>query len=297
MRRILAALLLATHAAHAEAPSLTLPIPPGPPPATCTPIASPATATIALRETFRDDFDAFDPYAGPWTPHFDHNTYDDWRARTLTGNGEIQLYVDPRYRGAAGRPLGLDPFRAAGGTLTITAKQTPSALRRDLHDFPYVSGMISSRRSFLQRYGYFEIGARLPFVAGAWPAFWLLSPGAWPPEIDVIEMRGDEPAMHVHLHWSEDGAHRASGCRLPLADPGGVHSYGLLWQPDSLVYYLDREPVAWLRSRPGFDRPMYLLANLAVGGAWAGTPEPGGFPASYGIDWIAAYRIDRAGVR
>jgi beta-glucanase (GH16 family) len=299
MRRILgaAALLVVADTALAQPPALTLAVPTGPAPTACAALDAPPTAPVALAETFRDDFDAFDPYGGRWTPHFDHNRYGDWHARTLTANGEAQVYVDPRYQGDADRPLGLDPFRAAGGLLTITARPTPEGLRDAIGGFAYVSGLISSRRSFLQRYGYFEIRARSPSAAGAWPAFWLLASGGRPPEIDVLETRGDEPDLHVRLHWREGGAHRSSGCRLPRPRSAGLHAYGVLWRADALVYYLDRAPVAWIRSRPGLDRPMYLLANLAVGGRWAGAPDGAQYPAEYAIDWIAAFQVLGGDVR
>jgi beta-glucanase (GH16 family) len=284
---------LAGGAAGQPADLLLAAPPPGPAPAACSPVvAAPAGPPLALRQTFADDFDAFDPYAGPWTPHFDHNAYGDWRARTLAANGEAQIYVDPRYRGGGDAALGLDPFRLGGGRLALVAAPAPDALRPTLHGFAFTSGLVSSRRSFLQRHGYFEIRARLPSAPGAWAAFWLLSPGRWPPEIDVMEARGGEEAVHVHAHWHADGRHRASGCRLALPHAGdGLHSFGLLWQPDALTFYLDRRPAAWIAGKPGLDRPMYLLANLAVGG-WGGTPDPARYPAAFEIDRIAAYRLE-----
>lgn len=266
-------------------------------PEACTPIADRTAALepIELRARFRDDFAAFDPYGGRWTPHFDHNAYGDWRARTLAANRELQLYVDPRYRGAGRVPLGLDPFRADGGVLALRASPVPDVLRPQLHGFGYMSGMISSRRSLLQRYGYFEVRARVPAAPGAWAAFWLLSPGRWPPEIDVFESRGGDEAAYVHVHWRDGGVHRSSGCRLPVAGPSrGFHSYGVLWRPDSVTFYLDRAPVAWIGAKPGLDRPMYLLANLAVGG-WGGTPDPVRYPDALEIDWIAAFDLAGGG--
>ena len=110
----------------------------------------------------------------------------------------------------------------------------------------------------------------------------------------MFEHRGSEPAIHMHLHWSEAGEHRASGCEQPLADTSTrFHSYGVLWQPDPITYYLDRTPVAWIRAKPGLDRPMYLLANLAVGGRWPGPPDATTTRSStYEIDWIAAFARD-----
>ena len=283
--------------AAAQVP-LVLPGPPeGPAPDRCRPIApgGGGATPVTLYQSFHDEFDDFDLYGGLWTPHFDHNGYRDWRARTLEANGEAQLYVDPRYAGSGARPLGLDPFSAGDGVLGLVARPTPAPAGPYLHGFRYVSGMLSSRDSFVQRLGYFEIRARLPAGAGLWPAFWLLSPGAWPPEIDVMEARGT-PGYRVTVHWEESGAHVSSGCEIPLADASeAFHSYGVLWSTRALVFYLDGTPMAWIAAKPGFDRPMYLLANLAVGG-WAGEPDARTmFPATYEIDRIAAYLLPEAG--
>lgn len=296
----LAVLILALSSAAASAGSGPL-ILPGLPlresPERCRPIAPGEAAGPDLRlvETFSDDFDSFELYGGPWTPHFDHNPYGDWRARTLVGNDELQIYVDPAYAGVGRRPLGLDPFAPGDGVLGLVARPTPAAALARLRGFRYVSGMISSRASLLQTYGYFEIRARLPGGAGLWPAFWLLTPGEWPPEIDVMEARG-APGYAVRLHWTEDGARRSSGCDVPLPDGGAdFHAYGVLWTPEAVAFYLDRVPVAWIRAKPGFDRPMYMLANLAVGG-WAGEPDDStAFPAVYTIDRIAAWSLAGAG--
>ena len=273
---------------------LVLPgLPRGEAPGRCRPIGphAPTGPAVRLAASFRDDFEHFDLYGGPWTPHFDHGPYDDWRARTLVGNDERQIYVDPAYPGIGGQPLGLDPFALGPGVLGLVARPTPRAALPRLRGFPYVSGMISSRASLLRKYGYFEIRARLPAGAGLWPAFWLLAPGGWPPEIDVMEARG-APGYTVHVHWSEGGVHHASGCDIPLADgTAAFHDFGVLWTPAAIAFYLDRVPVSWMRTKPGFDRPMYMLANLAVGG-WAGEPDATtSFPATFAIDRIAAWAL------
>ena len=109
----------------------------------------------------------------------------------------------------------------------------------------------------------------------------------------MLEHRGGEPAVHMHLHWSEQGEHRASGCERPLRDASApFHTYGVLWQPVSITYYLDHIPVAWIRTKPGLDRPMYLLANLAIGGHWPGPPDATTpLSATYELDWIAAFAV------
>lgn len=290
----LALLALALLAAPAAAADLVLPgLPAGEAPERCRPIhrADVPGPSVRLDASFSDDFERFDLYGGAWTPHFDHGAYDDWQARTLAANDELQLYVDPAYPGIGGQPLGLDPFVLRDGVLGLVAGRTPRAALPRLRGFPYVSGMISSRASLVQQYGYFEIRARLPGGRGLWPAFWLLTPGAWPPEIDAMEARG-APGYAVHVHWRDGDAHQSSGCDIPLADGADVfHDFGVLWTPAAIAFYLDRAPVAWIRTKPGFDRPMYMLANLAVGG-WAGAPDDTtAFPATFAIDRIAAWTL------
>lgn len=287
--------LLLFGVAQAGVADLTLPAPPdGPPPTACAPITAPGAGLVALRETFRDNFTDFDPLGGRWLTHYNHNPGTYWQSRTLEPNEERQIYVDPSYTGTGSTSLGLDPFSVSDGVLTIRAEPVPKSLRAALHDFPYMSGMLNSTNAFTQLHGYFEIRARLPGGQGIWPAFWLLRPGMWPPEIDVMEYLGGRPTtIHSTLHWSEDGQHRTSGCKIERGDLATTfHTYGVLWRSEDLTFYIDRIPVGRIASKPGLDGPMYMLANLAIGGRWGGDPDSTTpFPADYQIDWIAAYAI------
>jgi beta-glucanase (GH16 family) len=49
----------------------------------------------------------------------------------------------------------------------------------------YGVGLVSNTTKF--GYGYFEIEAKLPTGRNLWPAFWMWSFDAWPPEIDILE--------------------------------------------------------------------------------------------------------------
>lgn len=253
-----------------------------------------ALGPVALERSFLDDFERFDLADGRWTPHFDHGSYANWRARTLTSNGEAQIYVDPGYAGTGDRPLGLDPFEVRDGVLRITADRTPETALPQLDGYAYVSGMISSRHSHLQQHGYFEIRARMPAGRGLWPAFWLHRVGQWPPEIDVFEVLAAEPeTVHMTVHWHADGDDRHSGCRVRVPQAHEIfHLYGVLWTEADVVFFVDRKPVAAIEAKPGMDGPMYMMANLAVGGDWGGPPDATTpFPATLEIDWIAAWRL------
>lgn len=39
-----------------------------------------------------------------------------------------------------------------------------------------------------------------------------------------------------------------------------------------------------------FDKPMYLVLDVAVGDAVAGPPAPWVFPATMSIDWVRSYQ-------
>lgn len=75
------------------------------------------------------------------------------------------------------------------------------------------------------------------------------------------------------------------------------HVYALEWTPQSLKFFIDgkflgeyprpKNPDYW-----HFDKPMYLLMNLAIGGSWGGKKgiDDAIFPAKYYIDYVRYYK-------
>ena len=264
-----------------------------------------------LTLAFADEFNTFRPYrngAGTWRTTFrdgrdDHG--DDYNLRTLRWNKELQLYVDPDMRSHDGshrdgeapgnrnserdRPLNLNPFALAKGLLTISADRAPEKLSRDLGGFKYTSGLISTQPSFSQTYGYFEMRAKLPAGKGVWPAFWLLPMDlSWPPEIDVMESVGDPSKVYVTYHSS---AAKLDGVELRVA-PGAFHVYAVSWTRTDVIWFIDGKEVRRAPTPPDMHKPMYMLANVALGGDWAGQPDASTpFPARLQIDYIRAYRF------
>jgi beta-glucanase (GH16 family) len=265
----------------------------------------------SLHRTFHDDFDEHPLLKGKWVSHYAGGAAwpearywggdgSDFKRKT-TYNGEQQIYVDPRYGGRATTPLGLDPFRIRDGVLSIVATRTPPALKSVLFNNEYVSGILTTQGSFSQRYGYFEIRSKIPVGIGVWPAFWMLADdGGWPPEIDVMEGRGQRPGnLVMTTHWRIPATGRVESCGFDFSLPRAstnFHDYGVLWMRDRLIYFIDRKPVSDIKVPIGFEDPMYMIVNLAMGSKYF---QGVGFvdaesPATveFEIDRISAYQFD-----
>ena len=289
-------------------PTLTIALPAQAPGPKCAAVSGgvSVTDTVAATQSFHDPFDTLDLSTQRWLPYYDGG-YDsatgkylgaDWglAKRTLSGTGEEEIYVDPSYGGTGPTPLGLNPFLIKDGVLSITANRTPVALQPLLYDRKYYSGALTTRASLVQRFGFFEMRARVPAGQGLWPAFWLIAADKkWPPEIDVLEVVGGQPTLMVTTTHSADaaGGDVPSGCRTTLADATTkFHNFGVLWTPERIVYYIDRVPVAQLATPAGVDKPMYMLLNLAIGGRMAGSPDATTpLPSGFDVDWVSAYSL------
>lgn len=252
--------------------------------------------TVRLERSFVETFDRY-PEPSRWEPHFD-GSYDWPVKRWLAGNKEQQIYVDRRYPGSGKAGLGIDPFSVADGRLTITGDKAPDAALPFLYGQRYTSGLLTTRRSFTQAYGYFEMRGRMPAGQGVWPAFWLLPENVKRPypEIDIIEMKGREPmTVNQTVHYGEAGsdAHRYAACKQTVATATSeMHNYGALVEPDRITFYIDRVPVGTMAAPPTTDQKLYMLLNLALGGAYGGAIDATTqLPVRMQIDHVVAYRL------
>ena len=267
--------------------------------------------SVSLHRTFHDDFDEHPLLKGRWVPHYAGGAAwpearywggdgSDFKRKT-TANGEQQIYVDPRYSGRATTPLGLDPFKIRDGILSIVASRTPPELKSVLFNNEYTSGILTTQSSFSQKYGYFEIRSKIPVGTGVWPAFWLLADdGGWPPEIDAMEGRGERPGdLVMTTHWRNPATGLVESCGFDFSSPDAsndFHDYGVLWAPDRLIYFIDRKPVSDIKVPVGFEDPMYMIVNLAMGSKYFGgvgfVDAESPVTVEFEIDRISAYQID-----
>jgi beta-glucanase (GH16 family) len=210
------------------------------------------------------------------------------------GNNELQTYTNRR-----------ENSLIRNGVLVIRAIKEPftgsDGLRRD-----FTSARLKTRGRFSQRYGRFEARLRIPRGQGIWPAFWMLGDEieriGWPAcgEIDVMENIGREPMLvHGTLHGPGYSGGEGIGASFTSSQPfaDGFHVFAVEWEPQVIRWLVDgavyqtRTPTdlpagaQWV-----FDRPVFLLLNVAVGGNWPGAPDPTTmFPQEMLVDWVRVH--------
>jgi beta-glucanase (GH16 family) len=238
-------------------------------PATVLP-GDPAAWTLTFEDTFRAG--AID--TAKW-----HTTwrYDD---RSLPSNSELECYQD-------------DAFRFADGRLQILGEQRTVECSKPAGTYQYTSGALASFDLFSQQYGYFEMRARMPAGQGMWPAFWLMPQGgAWPPEIDIVELVDVMTTSYHTLHYLSNGMHMADGAPYMMPADGSLdfHTYAVKWAPDAIVWYVDGAE-AYRVTHDVPAEPFYILVNLAIGGSWPGNPDATTvFPAIMSVDYVRAFQ-------
>jgi beta-glucanase (GH16 family) len=229
---------------------------------------TPVPPTSPWRLVFQDEFDGPTLDTATWNTAY-------WWGRTNAGNNEAQYYAD-------------DAFELGNSTLRIKAE------RRSMAGFDYTSGIITTFGRFSQTYGRFEMRAKVPKGQGLWPAFWLVPQSkAWPPEIDIFEILGHRTnTAYMANHWkSATGAHQQTSDGYTGPDfSQAFHTFAVEWMPSEIIWYVDG--VEQFRSSQGIPtEPMYIIANLAVGGNWPGYPDgTTPFPSYLEIDYIRAYQ-------
>ena len=171
----------------------------------------------------------------------------------------------------------------------------------------YTSARLKTQGVFATTYGRLEASIKLPAGRGLWPAFWAVGQDieklGWPAsgEIDVMESLGDGFTLYGSLHGPERGNARGYGLTSPHRSTAslasGFHTYGIIWSPSSIVFTFDGAPYATRTPAElsaaqhwAFNKPFFLILNLAVGGDWPGAPTASTvFPATMLVDWVRVY--------
>lgn len=206
------------------------------------------------------------------------------------GNNEQQYYTN--------RP---ENIKIENGNLVITAK------RETYMGSSYTSARINTKGKFEKKYGRFEARMKMPRGRGLWPAFWLLgnniSQVNWPQcgEIDIMEYRGQDPTNVLgSIHGpGYSGANAISKTYNIPNDrfDNGFHVFGIEWGEDFINYYVDNALFYQIKKENVtagqwvFDKPFFMILNLAVGGNFVGNPNSETpFPQTLEIDYVRFYQ-------
>jgi len=247
--------------------------------------ASGAARTTAWKLAWSDEFD------GPWMAQPDSSKWAYDIGGGGWGNAELEVYTNA-----------VDNAHLDGkGNLLIRADRSSTG--------SYTSVRIKTQGKFAFTYGKVEARIKLPHGQGIWPAFWMLGSDIpavhWPAcgEIDVMENIGREPSTVLgSLHGP--GFSGGDSVHAPYTLPGGkrfaddFHVFSVVWSPESVEFFADSK--LYLRATPAalpagapwiFNKPFFLLLNVAVGGRWPGPPDGStSFPQQMTVDYVRVYQ-------
>lgn len=247
----------------------------------CSLFASLSVAQTDYRLVWQDEFD----YAGKAdTSKWVYELFPPGRV-----NNELQRYTDD-----------LRNVEVKDGVLYITALKENDEI---------TSGRIKTKGKASWLYGKMEARIRLPKGRGVWPAFWMMPDrsgyGGWPKsgEIDIMEFVGFQPdTVHATVHTgkynhtinTQKGKNIAC---LGVSDDFRV--YTCKWTPEKIEMSVDEKVYFEFdndgKGDPGswpFDRPFFIILNLAVGGMWGGINgvDDSIFPQRMEVDYVRVYQ-------
>lgn len=227
-----------------------------------------------------------------WSDEFNSSIGPTWRFETGNGgwgNNELQYY---QAANAA----------TSNGELVITAR------RQDIAGSRYTSARMTTQgqQPFNVTFGRIEARMKLPSGQGLWPAFWMLGTNigsvGWPAcgEIDIMEHINAEPWVAGTIHWNGPTGYANYGKNV-LADVTQYHVYRVDWTPTSIKWYVDgtlyneANIANGINSTEEFQRPFFMILNLAVGGNWPGfVVDESKLPAEMRVDYVRVFQLSNA---
>lgn len=225
-----------------------------------------------------DEFNGTSLNRANWTPEIGTGS-GGW------GNNELQYYTDRAQN-----------VQVTGGNLVITAQ------KESYGGMNYTSARIKTQDLKSFTYGKVEARIKLPSGQGLWPAFWMLgsniSSVGWPKsgEIDIMERVNHNPYVNGTVHW-DAGGHADFGRVSGNLDFSQFHVYSIEWDSKYIRWFVDGQQFNefYIENGTGnteeFQRPFFLLLNLAVGGNWPGSPNNSTpFPSQMLVDYVRVYQ-------
>lgn len=235
--------------------------------------------------------------------------FDDFDGTTLSNKWSQGLWYDQ------GVPA--NTLRINGGCLEMTGQSSSMFTGADNTGYCVVTtdpSIAVGSQGFQQRFGVFEVEAKLPAGKGYWPSFWLFGhPNNDRPEVDVFEAY---PGAGAGSGWDNGGTPPApirADCTLhALKDPGGYqapiqnnsmtngegspnlslafHKYTVEWDTDYIKFYFNGKLKAHITETANMNYfkqfYLYFLLGLGINYSTAGGPStnPSITPYGFGSD-------------
>ncbi len=206
-----------------------------------------------------------DEFTGTGLPDADKWNYD--LGSSGFGNREIQNYTNSTQN-----------VRQENGVLVIEALKSGSS---------WTSARVVSKGLHNFTYGRVVFMAKVPEGSGTWPALWMLGANVsvvgWPAcgEIDIMEHQGKNPGLiHSTVHVPAGfGDGSSTGVQKINSYNTEFHLYEANWKPDCIEFSIDNvlthvyRPEVKNDSTWPFDKPCYIIMNIAMGGNWGSDPK------------------------
>jgi beta-glucanase (GH16 family) len=235
-----------------------------------------------------------------WSDEFDYTGLPDpakWGYEIgYIRNNEAQYYTEKR----------LENARVENGMLIIEARKDGDAVPGATNG--YTSASLHTHDTATWTYGRIEVRAKLPHGVGTWPAIWMLGANidevGWPTcgEIDIMEHVGFETGkiyatVHTKAYNHTTNSGKGSSVYIPTPHED-FHVYAVEWAADHMDFFVDdRLYFTFKNEGTGndvwpFDKPYYLILNLAIGGAWGGQYgiDDKIFPQPYYVDYVRVFK-------
>lgn len=250
---------------------------------------TPTRSTVGQEEV--DKFTVYDQFDSARGTGLEPDKWSFDTGETGWGNNEKQNYTDSED----------NAYQDGSGNLAISALRNGDS---------YTSARVTTKDKFEFTYGRVEARIKMPAGQGLHPAFWLLGSNmgdvGWPiaGEIDVIETLNAADNYHTGIHAPQadslDSQKAGAAGYPPALLSDDYHVYWVERSPGKIVTGMDQTTFATITPADltggseywVFDKPFYLLFNVAVAGDWPGpTATDTPFPATMSVDWVR-YRLD-----
>lgn len=244
------------------------------------------------RLIFHDEFNGKEFDTNKWIPEYLPSWPGNRRVCTpdyRMENGILRLVIDKNSKNEFDNGMYISGFMSASRTGMHHYDPKKKPLRA-----------IETEATQLNRYGYYEMRAKMQAGGGVHCAWWLIGFEDNPEqscEIDIFEILGTD----VNRIWSTVHSWKDSTVRYHTEHPWFAgkklaeefHVYGFDWTPDSVAVYVDGIRVMSHRATVTYPlvQLISLYDNRKAKNGWTGTYDPAvPYPKSFDIDYIRLYK-------